>query len=307
MAMNILAIGEPLVELSRHPSAGDLWQQGLGGDTLNTAIYLARLMGPRAHVAYVTRLGDDALSDGILATIAAEGIATHRITRVPGGLPGLYLIKTGPGGERRFHYWRSEAPARGLYGHDGIPEESLDGAAVVYLSGITLAVIAPEARTRLIGEMARAASAGAMVAYDPNHRTRLWPDEATAREVNEAAFRAATLVLPSIEDLGLLGLADPSDASAALERLAAMTDAEVILKTGGGPVLRASGKLRESHALAGTAGAVDTTGAGDSFNAGYIAARADGLGPGDAIAAAHALASRVVTRRGAVIPVADMP
>ena len=83
-----------------------------GGDTFNTAVYMARA---GIDVAYATALGDDPYSDGIVSMAAAEGIGTDLILRVPGRLPGLYMIETDPKGERRFRYWRDEAPARELF------------------------------------------------------------------------------------------------------------------------------------------------------------------------------------------------
>src|SRR4051812_50110599 len=78
-----------------------------GGDTLNTAIYLARL---GVAVDYVTALGDDPWSDEMIAGWAAEGIGTEQVARVPGRVPGLYIIQTDARGERSFLYWRGNAP-----------------------------------------------------------------------------------------------------------------------------------------------------------------------------------------------------
>ena len=83
-----------------------------GGDTFNTAVYLARA---GIDVAYATALGDDPYSDGIVSMASAEGIKTDLMLRVPGRLPGLYMIETDNKGERRFRYWRGEAPARELF------------------------------------------------------------------------------------------------------------------------------------------------------------------------------------------------
>src|SRR5881392_4089221 len=107
----VASIGECMIELKQ--AAGGLLSRGYGGDTLNTAVYLARL---GVAVDYVTALGDDPLSGGMLAGWRAEGVGTGLVARVPGRLPGLYLIQTDPAGERRFLYWRDRAPARELFG-----------------------------------------------------------------------------------------------------------------------------------------------------------------------------------------------
>ena len=106
----VVAIGEVMVELAR--GSDGRFGMACGGDTFNTAVYLARA---GIDVSYATALGDDPYSDGIVSMAAAEGIETDLMLRVPGRLPGLYLIETDPKGERRFRYWRGKAPARELF------------------------------------------------------------------------------------------------------------------------------------------------------------------------------------------------
>ncbi len=93
------------------PGRAGLFSRGYGGDTLNTAVYLARL---GVGVDYITALGDDSLSDEMIAGWAAEGVGTRRVARLPGKLPGLYMIQTDDKGERRFFHWRDSAAARSL-------------------------------------------------------------------------------------------------------------------------------------------------------------------------------------------------
>ena len=91
----VASIGECMIELS--PAAGGLLSRSYGGDTLNTAVYLARL---GVAVDYVTALGDDPWSDEMLGAWQAEGVGTDLVVRVPGRLPGLYLISTDDDGQR---------------------------------------------------------------------------------------------------------------------------------------------------------------------------------------------------------------
>src|SRR5579872_5865525 len=125
----IVSIGEVMVEIAR---GGDgRYGLAFGGDTFNTAVYLARA---GLRVAYASALGDDPYSDGVLALANAEGIETDLITRVAGRMPGLYLIETEPDGDRRFYYWRDSAPARELF---ELPQwnkvaESLLAARLIY-------------------------------------------------------------------------------------------------------------------------------------------------------------------------------
>ncbi|MDQ2696206.1 MAG: PfkB family carbohydrate kinase, partial [Pseudomonadota bacterium] len=127
----IVAIGECMLEFSRRPDG--LFRLGFGGDTLNTAVYLARL---GCKVDYLTALGDDAHSDALLAAWRQEGVGVERVLRLPGRLPGLYLIETDASGDRRFTYWRNSSAARDLFaGAQGqAVADALAGDRLIYLS-----------------------------------------------------------------------------------------------------------------------------------------------------------------------------
>src|ERR1700755_3245748 len=142
----VACIGECMIELKQAQGAGGgLFSCGYGGDTLNTAVYLARL---GAGADYITALGDDGLSDEMIAGWAAEGVGTKRVLRLPGKLPGVYMIETDDKGERRFFHWRDSAAARSLLDLPQTPEilESLAGYDIVYLSAITLSLYSTEGR-----------------------------------------------------------------------------------------------------------------------------------------------------------------
>src|SRR3974390_3204549 len=129
----VACIGECMIELKQAGSG--LYSRGFGGDTLNTAVYLARL---GASVDYITALGDDPLSDEMIAGWQAEGVGTARVARLAGKLPGIYLIATDEKGERRFFHWRESAAARSLLDLPGTEAllQSLLSCDLVYLSAI---------------------------------------------------------------------------------------------------------------------------------------------------------------------------
>lgn len=296
----VACIGECMIELKQ---AGDgLFSRGYGGDTLNTAVYLARL---GVTVDYVTALGDDPLSDEMIASWSAEGVGTSRVLRLRGKLPGLYLIETDDKGERRFFHWRDSAAARKLM---DLPEtdailNSLAGYDVVYLSAITLSLYGDEGRERLFTALKRARQSGARFAFDTNFRARGWPDLDIARSVFRRAFEVADIVLASTEDLLPLY---PGESNEAL--LARIPGGEVVLKLSEpASILRIAGTSHQIRAEPVTASVVDTTAAGDSFAAAYVAARLAGAGPIDAARTGHHLAGVVVCHPGAIIPKAAMP
>lgn len=298
--IRVACIGECMIELKQAGSG--LFSRGYGGDTLNTAVYLARL---GAGVDYITALGDDPLSDGMIAGWAAEGVGTGQVVRLRGKLPGLYMIETDDKGERRFFHWRESAAARGLMDlpeTDGILN-SLASYDVIYLSAITLSLYGEKGRERLFTALKRARERGARFAFDTNFRARGWPDLDNARSVFRHAFEVADIVLASTEDLLPLY---PSESNEAL--LARIPGGEVVLKLSEpASILRIAGVSHQIRAEPVTAPVVDTTAAGDSFAAAYVAARMAGAGPMDAARAGHHLAGVVVCHPGAIIPKAAMP
>ena len=291
----IACIGECMVELRELPD-GTL-QRRHGGDTLNTAVYLARLGAP---VDYVTALGDDGWSDEMVAAWQAEGIGTRLVHRLPGRLPGLYIIQTDANGERRFLYWRDAAAARHLFAH--LPPGSLDRFGVLYFSGITLSIYDGPGREELFAALAAARARGDWVVFDTNFRPRGWPDHGVARALFRRAFRLSSHVLASIEDLRLLfgeaGEAELRDHASGAEIVLKLETPECRLVLDGHETLVAAGPVGR---------VVDTTAAGDSFAAAYVAARLRGAAPEQAARAGHALAGVVVGYPGAIIPVSAMP
>ncbi|MGE3873160.1 MAG: sugar kinase [Parvibaculaceae bacterium] len=294
--LTIASIGEPMIELARSPSGPLAYDRRYGGDTLNTAVYLARLLKPEtARVQYVTRLGDDPLSDWMIEGFQGEGLDCSLIARVKDRRPGLYIIDTDAKGERSFSYWRGEAPARQLF-EDPELADGLSAADAVYTSGITLAILSDRGRERLIGLMRRLKTEGRIVAFDTNYRARLWPTPETAARWMRQAVAASTHALPSSDDLDHI-FGKEALPEAWTGKLAAMGAREIVVKTGGGPVHTSSGTID----LARDEAPRDTTGAGDSFNAAYLAARLTGRSVAESADTAHRLASRVIRYPGAVI------
>ncbi|GJD50693.1 2-dehydro-3-deoxygluconokinase [Methylobacterium crusticola] len=299
--MRVACVGECMMELSERADGTLL--RAFGGDTLNTALYLARL-GVAAD--YVTALGDDPWSEEMLEAWRREGIGIGAVRRLPGRMPGLYIIRTDPGGERSFHYWRDSAAARDLFAGPGADatRAALQSYDLVYASGISLSLYGEAGRAALAQTCRAVRERGGRVAFDTNYRPRGWPDREEARRAFRDAMAAADLIFASGEDLAWL-FGEAGEAEVLRHR----GRSEIVLK-GGGPapsvrVLRGGEDVAVAAAPVGRV--VDTTAAGDSFAAAYLAARLNGLEPAEAAACGHRLAGAVIGHRGAVIPRAAMP
>lgn len=291
--MKIAAIGEAMIELSL---AGDDAKVGVAGDTLNTAIYLKR-SAPSLQVDYITRLGTDAFSDRIRDVIAAEQIGTDGILRDPNGTPGLYAITTDDAGERSFTYWRDSAAARQTFITDSGPDFSvLTGYDVLYLSGITMAILSIPVRAALLEFLRGFRHSGGRLCYDSNYRPRLWSDVHTARQMNDAMWALTDIALPSIDDEQALTGQSADDIAT---RFLGLRKTGALKRGPLGPLCLQTGV---HHDFPQAAAVVDTTAAGDSFNGGYLAASLTGVDQADALRAGHDLAMRVIGHKGAILP-----
>jgi 2-dehydro-3-deoxygluconokinase len=291
-----LSIGECMVELSQ--AGAGLLRKGFAGDTLNTAWYARACLPAKWSVDYFTAVGDDAMSDEMLAFFEEAGIGTGLIRRIKGKAPGLYMISL-KNGERSFSYWRESAAARQLAADPDILRQAIESADVIYFSGITLAILSHNDADTLLSEARRAKASGKLVAFDPNIRPRLWSgyDEMHAT-ISEGA-RAASLVLPSFEDEAL----HFGDASidATIQRYRALGVRDIVVKNGADGITLNFDGTETFVPSEKVDTVVDTTSAGDSFNGAFLAHY---LETPDAPAAARfaaKVAARVVSEHGALV------
>ncbi len=295
MNRTVLAIGECMVELSS--AQGGLYAMGFAGDTFNTAWYLRRRLPPYWRVGYLSAVGTDTVSGRMLDFIVASGIDVSHVVRIPDRTVGLYMIELDRG-ERSFVYWRGEAAARRLAQDAARLGAALDGVAAVYLSGITLGILAEPDRARLLAALR---ASGALVIFDTNLRPRLFETLDAMRDAVTEAASIADIVLPSFDDeAAYFGDADPSATAA---RYADLGAALVVVKDGAGPVHTRQAGTASRFETEPAARIVDTTAAGDSFNAGFLARHLQGAALGEAVAAGAALARQVIAHRGALVEV----
>ncbi len=322
-----------MLELSH---TGEAWRLDYGGDTLNTAIHLARA----GHdVAYLTALGSDPLSADLRGQWAAEALDVSLVLTHPTRSTGLYAINIDANGERSFTYWRDTSAAREMFVLPAMGDtlRQAEQADLLVFSLISLAILSTEDRAKLLALAKAVRANGGKVAFDGNYRPRLWASTEEARRTRDAAIAVADIGLPTLEDELALN-SSPERGGGSPEGA-----------DGGGPSLNHGiapdlGPLRrfeppprfgedlvndhwtslgcpETIVKLGEIGArlpdgtilpppevlspLDTSGAGDAFNGGYLAARMNGASVADAAMAGHELAGWCVMRRGA-IPVRDI-
>ena len=305
MTKKIAVIGECMIELSQK---GAEVSRGFGGDTLNTSVYIARQVAPEAlTVNYVTALGTDRFSQQMLEAWQSEQVDTSLIQRMENRLPGLYYIETDDTGERTFYYWRNEAAAKFWLESDAAAAicEALATFDYLYLSGISLAILSSASREKLLSLLRECRANGGKVIFDNNYRPRLWASREETQQVYQQCTDIAFLTL---DDEDALWGEKPVDEVIARTQAAGVS--EVVIKRGADSCLVAI----EGEAVIDVPAVtlpkekvIDTTAAGDSFSAGYLAVRLTGGTPEAAAQRGHLTASTVIQYRGAIIPREAMP
>jgi 2-dehydro-3-deoxygluconokinase len=291
--MRAILVGEAMLELSRD---GERWRLGYGGDTLNTAIHLVRT---GVDAGYLTALGDDPFSHEMKRKWQAEGLDVSLVLTHPDRHAGLYAIDTDAKGERSFTYWRENAAAREMFTLPAMADalRTAERVELLAFSLITLAILPAQARATLLALASRVRANGGKVAFDGNYRPRLWGNPSEARTARDAAIACADIGLPTLEDeAALSGTLSADEVAAHWQRLGCK---ETIVKLGAAGCRLPDGRIVAPDT---TLSPVDTSGAGDAFNAGYLAARLDGVPAEEAARAGQALAGWTIMRTGAIPP-----
>lgn len=296
------AIGEAMIEMA--PIGEGTYRRNFAGDTFNTVWHMSQVAGSRSPVALLTKVGTDTTSDAFVDEIEADGLDVSSIGRVSGRTMGLYLIDV-DGVERSFQYWRDQSAARLLADNGDWLDAKLEGAGLIHFSGITLAILTPEARCVLVASIKRARRLGARVSFDPNVRPRLWSSPEEARMAISQVNGLTDIALPSFEDeQKLWGDKTPDDTIARLRDFGVN---EIVVKNGAAPAIAWTGVDQVSIPTPPVENIQDTSGAGDAFNAGYFVARLRGSEPAAAIPFGQKMAAEVIGHFGARIPKGRIP
>jgi len=264
----------------------------------NSLWYARAALAEDWSVGFLSAVGTDPTSDEMVSFIEAAGISCAPMRRLPARRPGLYMIHL-DGAERSFSYWRDTSAARLLAEDPAHLDKVLGAADVIYLSGITLAILSDADLAHLHDALAAARARGCFVAFDPNIRPALWRSSAHLQATIGKTASVSSLVFPSLDDeQAAFGDASPQ---ATLDRYRGYGSEQAVVKNGAGDVLCYLGGETQLYDTPPVAAPVDTTGAGDSFNGAYLASYLQHQDGAQAVRAGQACAAQVICHHGALV------
>lgn len=307
MTTKIAVIGECMIELSIKQASTS---RSFGGDTLNTSVYLSRLLANKPfNIHYVTGLGTDPFSQEMLDAWQKEHVKVDLVQRMANKMPGLYSIVTDDTGERSFYYWRNDAAAKFWLQTDETTKicQQIATYDYVYLSGISIAIIDAESIIKLLALLKQVKANGGKVIFDNNYRPRLWSNVEQARSVYADILAYTDIAFLTLDDEDLLW--GKMSYEQVIERTQQYGVSEIVIKRGSESCIVDSkeGRFDIPANKIAKESVVDTTAAGDSFSAGYLAARLTGANPEKSARQGHLVAGTVIQYRGAIIPLAVTP
>ncbi len=296
MNINLAAIGECLIELSQ--IEGNQYALNFAGDTFNTSYYLAK-DNPELKVYYVTAVGDCPYSEQMRHYFQEQQIYTDYVKTLANKQVGLYLIQCDEQGEREFFYYRQHSAAKCL--HQSLTHECLARLSqfhYLYTSGISLAILPDEGR-QLISQLLRQIKAnGNVTFFDNNYRPALWDNTESTRAAFEAIYPDVDVLFVTFDDeRKLFGDTSIEETIARYQQYPMVT----IIKDGHKPSYYVQQQQVLSFTTPKVDNVIDTTGAGDAFNAGFIRAYIEQKPLEDCFKAGQSLAGKVIGHKGAII------
>jgi 2-dehydro-3-deoxygluconokinase len=294
MQPEIIAMGEPMLEFNA-AEEGSLdevgrFTVGWGGDTSNFAIGVARLGG---KAGYITRLGDDEFGESFFRLWMREGVDTAHVVRDQDASTGIYFISR-KGKQHHFTYYRKGSAASRMR-PDEVPGEYIGRGRLLHVSGISQGISAT-ACDAVFAAIRAAREKNVLVSYDPNLRLKLWPLD-RARAIIHGTMAMADIVLPSLEDArALTGKDEPEEiARMYLHRGPRI----VVIKLGPDGALLATREGTERFPPFRVE-PVDTSGAGDVFDAAFAVGYLAGWALEDCVRFANAAGAITTTGLGVV-------
>ena len=290
--LDIVSIGEPMVEFNQLPDDPIRYTQAFGGDTLNCVVAAARL---GAKVAYLTCLGDDVFGRSLLGCLGKEQVMSVGVKVKTGASTGVYFVTHSEEGHS-FSYKRNGSAAS-TFCREDLFWPALENTKFFHTSGISLSL-----NSEMLGVLLDAAktvrSNGGAAVFDVNIRPPMWNKRDMKREISEIVA-SMDIVLASEEDSQYLIGSDSCEQF--FDWVLGLGASAVIFKRGKqGSIYRDAGRTVIQRPF--LVDAVDATGAGDCFAGALMAELANGAVIEEALNFASMASALACTGYGAIDP-----
>lgn len=304
----LACFGECMVE---HRSDGT---SSFGGDTFNTAWYLTQLLKQsndnHIAVSFASAIGTDKASTNLLDMLSNTNIRQDYIVLEPHSALGEYWITLDEKGERRFTFAREHSPVRQYFKRDETLTQALYNKLidVIYLSGISLAILCESQRKHLFEALAAFKNRGGLIFFDNNYRQTLWRSDNPKLSYQAVMALADIAFLTDEDEYAVYGSANVDEIIAEHKKQSSQL---LVIRQGAQPCVLAPADDSSPIYIAAQNIApqliLDTCGAGDAFAAGFLAHWLKGCDLQAAVCFAHQVAAEAIQHHGALISADFLP
>jgi sugar/nucleoside kinase (ribokinase family) len=296
----IIGLGEVLIDFIAsepvHYTEASTFIKCFGGAPMNTIVGVARL-GVNAGAFAV--VGEDPFGEYIIREFKRNNVDTSHVIMKKGKRTTLAFVINEPAtGERAFFFYRkpwSETADSALTLKD-VDRKYISKSKILHVSGFALSQNPSREAVLLAIKLAK--NQGVKISFDPTLRSDVWNSKSTIRKMYISVLRIADIATFSREEAEFIfQTSEPKEAA----KKALEYGVEIVgVKLGAKGALIRSKDGIEVYEPAYKVNAIDTTGAGDGWNAGLLVGFIKGFGLGDCLKIANAVGALVVTKRGAI-------
>ena len=297
MKINVCSIGEAMIEISNIKNS--LYNQSFAGDTLNFCNYLDK---KKLNAFFLSAIGKSEINQSLLDFIKSKNISTKYIKQINQFEVGLYLIKNKDNGEKQFFYWRDESAAKQYFNNIDFLNlyKELKNFDYIYFSGITLSIIHISKLNNFIKLLKLFKSKKIKIVFDFNIRPSRW-NKKNLNIFLDSVLKFVDICFLSGEDMNYWK--NKNDIKSYEQIVRKYKLKHSIFRKNAKFTYVFLNKTRYVFKNKLLKRVVDTSGAGDGFNAAYLSNFIVNNDPLLALKAGSSLGSKIVMKKGAIVDV----
>lgn len=297
MKINVCSIGEAMIEISNIKKS--LYNQSFAGDTLNFCNYLDK---KKLNAFFLSAIGKSEINQLLLDFVKSKKISTKYIKQINQFEVGLYLIKNKDNGEKQFFYWRDESAAKQYFNNIDFLNlyKELKNFDYIYFSGITLSIIHISKLNNFIKLLKLLKNKKIKIVFDLNIRPSRW-NKKNLNIFLDSVLKFVDICFLSGEDMNYWKNKNNIKSYEQIVRKYKIKHS--IFRKNAEYTYVFLNKTRYVFKNKLIKKVVDTSGAGDGFNAAYLSNFIVNNDPVLALKAGSSLGSKIVMKKGAIVDV----